>query len=168
MSEKRPAVDDLVPVTVRTLAVDPVSNMPVVILETDDGTSFLPIWIGLFEANSIALHLEGVNMPRPLTHDLLKSLVEALDFTVERVVIHTLEDNVFFAKLTLRGPGDRRVQVDSRPSDALAVALRCGASIYVAQPVLEAARMTGIPDNEETVRTILERLRPEDMGRWEM
>ncbi len=154
--------------TVRTLAVDPVSNMPVVILESPGGEGYLPIWIGLFEANSIALQLEGITMPRPLTHDLLKSLVEKLGHTIERVVIHSLEENVFFAKLMVRRPDGSTVEVDSRPSDALAVALRCGATILVARTVLDQAQMTGTADDDEAIRAILERLRPEDLGRWEM
>ena len=148
--------------------MDPVSNMPVVILESKDTEAYLPIWIGLFEANSIALQLEGVAMPRPLTHDLLKSLVEALGHVVETVVIHSLEENVFFAKLQIKCPDGSTVEVDSRPSDALALALRCGAPILVSRRVLEEARLTGLPDNEDVIRSILERLRPEDMGRWEM
>ncbi len=168
MGRSHAAAEELVPVTVRTLAVDPVSNMPVVILESTESAAYLPIWIGLFEANSIALQLEGVAMPRPMTHDLLKSLVESLGYAIEAVVIHSLEENVFFAKLLVRCPDGSTVEVDSRPSDALAVALRCGASIMVARAVLDAAQLTGLPDNEESIRAILERLRPEDMGRWEM
>ncbi len=168
MGRSHAAADELVPVTVRTLAVDPVSNMPVVILESTETESYLPIWIGIFEANSIALQLEGVPMPRPMTHDLLMSLVKTLGSTIDAVVIHTLEENIFFAKLIVRCRDGSTVEVDSRPSDALAVALRCGASIMVTRSVLDEAQLTALPDNEETIRSILKRLRPEDMGRWEM
>jgi len=156
-----------VKMTVRALVMDPVSNMPVVILEQPESNAYLPIWIGVCEANSIALVLESVPTPRPMTHDLVGSLVDAMGYSVDHVLIHSLNDSVFLASIHLIGQGGAVCEVDSRPSDAIAIALRSDADVLVDQSVLERA-LVAESSQEETIRAILERLRPEDMGEYEM
>jgi bifunctional DNase/RNase len=156
-----------VKMTVRGLVMDPTSNSPVVILENDDGNTFLPIWIGVCEANSIALELEGVDTPRPMTHDLIQSLIETTGHAVDHVFIHTLDDSVFIASIQLRDAQSTVHQIDSRPSDAIALALRAKADVLVDPSVLERAVMTEATV-DETIRSILEKMRPEDMGEYEM
>lgn len=121
------------------LVMDPQSKSPVVMLKEDGGEQALPIWIGILEAAAIAYALEGVQPPRPMTHDLLKMLLEELGAGVPRIDIDALEDNVFHAKLHLVLPGGNRRLVDCRPSDGLAVALRLGAEIYAEEKVLQRA-----------------------------
>lgn len=127
------------PVTVRGLTVDPSTNAPIVILKAEGGTRLLPIWIGLFEANAIALQMENISTQRPMTHDLLKNLVELLGATVERAVVDNLRENTFFATIYLRS-GVQEMRLDARPSDAIALALRAGAPLYVTRDVLERSR----------------------------
>jgi hypothetical protein len=153
--------------TVRGLIMDPVSNMPVVVLQNPDGDSFLPIWIGVCEANSIALELEGVSTPRPMTHDLIRNLLDTTGFLVDHVYIHTLDESVFIASIHLRGAEGAERTVDSRPSDAIALALRAKADVLVDPSVLDRAEVPGA-STEDALRAILERLRPEDMGEYEM
>ena len=153
--------------TVRGLVMDPASNSPVVILENSEGNAFLPIWIGVCEANSIALELEGVETPRPMTHDLIRDLLVTAGCTVDHIFIHSLDDSVFIASIQLRDASAATHQVDSRPSDAIALALRAKADVLVDPSVLERAVMTE-SSVEETLRSILERMRPEDMGEYEM
>ena len=114
--------------TVRGLALDPVTNAPIVILKAEGGTRLLPIWIGLFEANAIAIEMEKIVAPRPMTHDLLKNMIELLDARMERMVVDNLQENTFFASIYLRSDG-REHRLDARPSDAIALALRTGAPI---------------------------------------
>jgi bifunctional DNase/RNase len=163
------APDSSAPVlmTVRGLVMDPASNSPVVILENSEGDAFLPIWIGVCEANSIALELQGVETPRPMTHDLIKDLLATAGCTVDHIFIHSLDDSVFIASIQLRDASAATHQVDSRPSDAIALALRAKADVLVDPSVLERAQMTE-SSVEETLRSILERMRPEDMGEYEM
>jgi bifunctional DNase/RNase len=153
--------------TVRGLVMDPASNSPVVILENSEGNALLPIWIGVCEANSIALELQGVETPRPMTHDLIKDLLATAGCTVDHIFIHSLDDSVFIASIQLRDASAITHQVDSRPSDAIALALRAKADVLVDPSVLERAQMTE-SSTEETLRSILERMRPEDMGEYEM
>ena len=115
----------MVKMEIKGLLMDPVSNMPVVVLRDSTNGVFLPIWVGIFEANAIALQMEKIATPRPMTHDLLKNLLSELDATVERIVINDLRDNTFFARIHLLR-GETRWDVDSRPSDAIALALRVG------------------------------------------
>jgi bifunctional DNase/RNase len=152
---------------VRGLVMDPASNSPVVILENSESNAFLPIWIGVCEANSIALQLEGVETPRPMTHDLVRDLLATAGCTVDHIFIHSLDDSVFIASIQLRDASATTHQVDSRPSDAIALALRAKADVLVDPSVLERAVMTE-SSVEETLRSILERMRPEDMGEYEM
>jgi hypothetical protein len=132
--------------TVRGLALDPVTNAPIVILKTEGGARLLPIWIGLFEANAIALEMEKIGTPRPMTHDLLKNMIDLLDARMERMVVDNLEENTFFASIYLRRDG-REHRLDARPSDAIALALRTGAPIFVTEDVL--ARSRGIEVDED-------------------
>ncbi len=156
-----------VKMTVRGLVMDPTSNSPVVILENNDGNTFLPIWIGVCEANSIALELEGVDTPRPMTHDLIQTLIETTGHVIDHVFIHTLDDSVFIASIQLRDAQETTHQIDSRPSDAIAIALRAKADVLVDPSVLERAVMSEATV-DETIRSILEKMRPEDMGEYEM
>jgi bifunctional DNase/RNase len=155
---------------IKGLLMDPVSNMPVVILRDAADGVFLPIWVGIFEANAIALEMEKISTPRPMTHDLLKNLLEELDATVDRIVINELKDNTFFARIHLIR-GDRRWSVDSRPSDAIALALRARAEIFVEEEVLEKSksiRVEGAEGDPERLKKWLEEVNPEDLGKYRM
>lgn len=152
---------------IRALVVDPVSKMPVVILQRSDEGVFLPIWIGVCEANAIALELEGVKTPRPMTHDLMISVISSAGFTVERVCIHTLRESVFLAAISILDRNGNAREVDARPSDAIALALRAKAPVFVSAQVLAEAQVEET-SHEEALRQILERLRPEDLGEYEM
>lgn len=134
------------PMTVRGLTLDPVTNAPIVVLKAEGGSRILPIWIGLFEANAIAIEMEKIDTPRPMTHDLLKNVIGLLEARVERVVVDNLRGNTFFASIYLQcGAQERRL--DARPSDAIALALRAGAPIFVTEDVL--ARSRGVDSAED-------------------
>lgn len=170
------------------LILDPASDVPVLILREIGGTVFLPIWIGVFEANAIALALEGIRTPRPMTHDLLGSCLTVLGARLLRVEIHRLSEGTFYARLLLgaHGQGDEAAApgealrsrpeplvVDSRPSDGIALALRSGAPIWIARSVLDealATRVAAVSDSsdEERLRDWLEQARPEDLGKYRM
>lgn len=163
------ASQTFVTVEVRALLVDPTTEAPVVILQVTDSTELLPIWIGGFEAQSIAMAIEGLESPRPMTHDLLKTVVEGTGFAVAGVRIHSLEDGVFKASATLRSldPVRENLDIDARPSDAIALALRAKAPIEVSQTVMDLAHVEK-QSVDEALRTILEQLEPEDLGEYEM
>ncbi len=155
---------------VKALIVDPIANMPVVILRDAGDRSFLPIWVGVFEANAIALQLEGVRTPRPMTHDLLRQTISQLDGTVERVVITKLQENTFFAEIHLR-VGGREVVVDSRPSDAIALALRTSSPVFVEESVLEKSQAqddSAELQSHERLRKWFEEADPESLGKYKM
>ena len=160
----------MVKMEIKGLLMDPVSNMPVVVLRDAENGVFLPIWVGIFEANAIAIQMEKIATPRPMTHDLLKNLIGELDATVERIVINDLRDNTFFARIHLLR-GGTRWDVDSRPSDAIALALRVDAEIFVEEEVLEKSK-TLKPDGEDTdperLKKWLEEVNPEDLGKYRM
>lgn len=160
----------MVKMEIKGLLMDPVSNMPVVVLRDSANGVFLPIWVGIFEANAIALQMEKIATPRPMTHDLLKNLLLELDATVERIVINDLRDNTFFARIHLLR-GETRWDVDSRPSDAIALALRVDAEIFVEEEVLEKSK-TLRPEGDETdperLKKWLEEVNPEDLGKYRM
>jgi bifunctional DNase/RNase len=155
---------------IRGLMMDPVTNMPIVILKDVNGNSILPIWVGVYEANAIALEIEKVITPRPMTHDLIKTLLLGLDTTVRKVVVSELKEDTFYAVIWLEKDGEV-ISVDSRPSDALALALRLDCPIYVEDSVLKsskaAASSTDKVANEE-LRRWLENLNDEDLGRYKM
>jgi len=160
---------NLVAMTIKGLMLDPVSNSPIVVLKDDAEKFFLPIWVGIFEANAIALQLENVSTPRPMTHDLLRNMIAELDARVTRVVINDLRDSTFFAQIRVI-IGERTLELDARPSDAIALALRADAPIFVAQSVLEQAQ-TISPDSgdqDEKMKKWFEQLDTDDLGKYKM
>ena len=161
---------DLVSMSIKGLMLDPVSNSPIVVLKDEAEKFFLPIWVGIFEANAIALQLENVTTPRPMTHDLLRNMIAELDAQVTRVVINDLRDSTFFAQIRLTF-GSKTLEVDARPSDAIALALRAEAPIFVAQSVLEQAQTITPEDGEDPVvrsKKWFENLGPDDLGKYQM
>jgi bifunctional DNase/RNase len=158
----------VVEVKINGLAVDAGAKSHVVILKEKDGERVLPIWIGPAEAQAIARELAGQRFPRPLTHDLLATIVEGLKAKVTRVVISDLRDNTFFANLVIERDGEV-VSIDARPSDSIAVALRCGADIFVNEKLLAEPGEQEEPTEEEKaqeLRRFLENLDPEDFGKY--
>lgn len=155
---------------IRGLMMDPVTNMPIVILKDAGGDAVLPIWVGIYEANAIALEIEKVTTPRPMTHDLLKNLLTGLDASVRKVVVNELRDDTFFAIIWVERDG-QIISIDSRPSDALALALRVDCPIFVEDEVLKTSRMaSAVSDrvSQEELRKWLENLGDEDLGRYKM
>ena len=156
---------------VRGLALDPVSNMPIIILRDEEEKRSLPIWVGIFEANAIALELEKIATPRPMTHDLIKNIVESVEAKIEKIVVTDLRENTFFALIHLR-LGEEEITVDSRPSDAIALALRAGAPIFVEEDVVRRAKSVEVApkesDDQEKLKEWLENLTPEDFGKYKM
>ncbi len=156
--------------SVKGLTLDPLTNMPIVILKDVEDQRVLPIWIGLFEANAIALELERITTPRPMTHDLMRDLIAGMEATVTKIVVNDLKNNTFYAviHLTLNG---NQIVVDSRPSDAIALALRSEAPIYVSSEVVNKAKSIDITkESEESdqLKEWLENLKPEDFGKYQM
>lgn len=155
---------------VKALIVDPIANMPVVILRDADDKSFLPIWVGVFEANAIALQLEDVPTPRPMTHDLLRQTLERLGATLERVVVTKLHENTYYAEIHLSTAGGP-VVLDSRPSDAIALALRTSSPVFVEEEVLERSRAqddSAEAQSHERLRKWFEEADPESLGKYRM
>lgn len=178
------------------LALDPVSNAPIILLREKDGERVVPIWIGVVEASAIAFELEGVQLPRPMTHDLLKTSIQSLGARVEKVRVVDLRDNTYFAEVVLNS-SNGEVIIDARPSDAIALALRTRSPVYCAQHVVEAAHVQAQksespavsesqsetaeqaePENEgpkpildigaQSPLEVLENLSPEDFGKYKM
>jgi hypothetical protein len=154
---------------VRGLTLDPLSNMALVILRDLEGTKALPIWVGIPEANAIALEIEQVPTPRPMTHDLIKNILEGIHATVTRVVVNDLKDSTFYATITL-SVGGREYHIDSRPSDAIAVALRVKAPIFVTLDVIERAgsidlSTQNLSEDTDRLKEWLENIKPEDFGK---
>jgi len=155
---------------IRGLMMDPVTNMPIVILRESDSETVLPIWVGVYEANAIALEIEKVSTPRPMTHDLLKNLLIGLETTVRKVVVTELKDDTFYAVIWLERRGEI-IGIDSRPSDALALALRMDCPIYVEEEVLKNSKIaTAASDrvSSDDLRRWLENLGEDDLGRYKM
>ncbi len=155
---------------IRGLMMDPVTNMPIVILKDVNSNTILPIWVGVYEANAIALEIEKVATPRPMTHDLIKGLLRGLQTGVKKVVVSDLKDDTFYAVIWLERDG-QIISVDSRPSDALAVALRLDCPIYVEDTVLKSSKVAASVSDKvtnEELRRWLENLSDEDMGRYKM
>ena len=160
----------LIEMTIKGLMLDPITNTPIVILKDKDGDRVLPIWVGLFEANAIALQIENVATPRPMTHDLLRNIITDLDGRVDRIVVSDLKENTFYAvvHLTVRG---ERVAVDARPSDAIALALRTRAQIMVEETVIENAKNVDFGAerlNPDKVQQWLEALDPAELPKYKM
>ena len=155
---------------IRGLVMDPVTNMPIVILKDVNGTSVLPIWVGIYEANAIALEIEKVSTPRPMTHDLLKNLLLGLETQVHKIVVSELRDDTFYALIWLEKDG-QIMSIDCRPSDARALALRVDCPIYVEDEVLKNSKISGGASDKvtnEELRKWLENLNDDDMGRYKM
>lgn len=156
--------------TIKGLMVDPITNMPIIILRDKDGQRVLPIWVGVFEANAIALQIDNVTTPRPMTHDLLRNVIQDLHGTIERIVVSDLKDNTFYALIYLRVNGEV-VAVDARPSDAIALALRARAPIFVEETVIDNAKTADlVPEkgDAERLQKWLENLDPDDLGKYKM
>ena len=156
--------------TIKGLMVDPITNMPIVILKDKAGERVLPIWVGVFEANAIALQIENVATPRPMTHDLLRNVIGDLDGSVDRVVVSDLKDNTFYAVIHLPVRGER-VAVDARPSDAIALALRTRSPILVEESVIDNAKTVDFasePADSDRLQKWLESLDPEELGKYKM
>jgi bifunctional DNase/RNase len=160
-----------VEVRIRGLMMDPATSMPIVVLKDIASETVMPIWVGIFEANAIAIEIEKVAAPRPMTHDLTRNLIRHLNARLERVVISELKDDTFFAVLWLR-QGDEPLVIDARPSDAIALALRADCPIFVAEEVMQTAKLntSGPPEGPtaEQLRGWLEGLNDEDLGRYKM
>ena len=170
--QKRMHTDSFgVEVRIRGLTLDPATSMPIIVLKDVASETVVPIWVGIFEANAIAIEIEKVAVPRPMTHDLAKNLMRHLNAQLERVVISELKDDTFFAVLWMRQGGESMV-IDARPSDAIALALRADCPIYVAEEVMQAAKLntTGPAEDQaaEQLRGWLEGLNDEDLGRYKM
>jgi bifunctional DNase/RNase len=157
-------------VKIRGLMMDPVTNMPVVVLKEAQGTGILPIWVGVYEANAIALEIEKVQTPRPMTHDLLKNVLTGLDVRLHKVVVSELRDDTFYALIWMEREG-QLISMDSRPSDALALALRLDCPIFVEEEVLKSSKKAGLvaeKGSSDELRKWLENLNDEDLGRYKM
>jgi hypothetical protein len=155
---------------IKGLMVDPVTNMPIVILRDKEGDRVLPIWVGIFEANAIALQIENIATPRPMTHDLLRNVIRDLTGIVQRIVISDLKETTFYALIYLQ-VGEEVVAIDARPSDAIALALRTQAPIFVEEHVIESAKTVDFkPESSDSDRLHrwLESLDPEELGKYKM
>jgi len=156
--------------TIRGLLMDPVSNMPIIVLKDIGGEMVLPIWVGGYEAQAIALEMEKVTTKRPMTHDLIKNVLLGLDAHVHKVVVTELKDDTFYAVIWLERGGEV-ISVDSRPSNALALALRVDCPIFVEEGVLKTSKLaSGMSDKttNDELRKFLEGLDDEDMGKYKM
>ena len=141
---------------IRGLMMDPVTNMPIVVLKDVGGDTVLPIWVGVYEANAIALEIEKVTTPRPMTHDLIKNILIGFDTHVHKIVVSELRDDTFFAVIWMEREG-KVISIDSRPSDALAVALRVDCPIFVDEEVLKTSKAAS---------TSADRISPDDLRKW--
>jgi len=155
---------------IRGLMMDPVTNMPIVVLKDVHGNSVLPIWVGVYEANAIALEIEKVQTPRPMTHDLLRNVFLGLEVRVDKIVVNDLKDDTFYAVIWIERDG-QLMMIDSRPSDALALALRMDCPIFVEEQVLKNSKVSNALAQSATndqIRNNLEGFTDEDFGRYKM
>jgi bifunctional DNase/RNase len=151
---------------IKGLMVDPISNMPIVILRDKEGTRTLPIWVGMSEANAIALQIENIATPRPMTHDLLRNVIHDLKASVDKIVVCDLQDGTFYALIYLHVNGES-LAIDSRPSDAIALALRTRAPIFVEEAVIDSAKTVDVATDKadaDRLQKYLESLDPDDLG----
>ena len=162
------------PMLVSGLTIDPLTNSPIVILKEVDGEKTLPIWIGLLEATAIASELEGIKFSRPMTHDLLKNIIEMIDLKVNKIEVCDLKNNTYYALIYFNHNG-KEVSIDARPSDALALSLRVNAPIFVADDVIKKSKQIDLKAEAEDKseqgkkwQKILENLNPEDFGKYKM
>ncbi len=160
----------MVEMKVEGLTLDPLTNMPIIILKDLEGNRALPIWVGFFEANAIALEIEKIATPRPMTHDLMKNLIGDMKGKSNHILVSELKDNTFYAVISMMSGGNT-LKIDSRPSDAIALALRAKAPIYVNETVIEAAKSLDLPDtskvnteDKDQWKKWLENIKPQDFG----
>jgi len=160
----------MVEMKVDGLTLDPLTNMPIIILKDLEGNRALPIWVGFFEANAIALEIEKISTPRPMTHDLMKNLIANMKAEINHILVSELKDNTFYAVISMAHNGNT-LSIDSRPSDAIALALRTKSPIYVNEDVIEAAKSLDLPDTSKTSaedkdqwKKWLENIKPQDFG----
>ena len=156
--------------TIKGLMVDPVTNMPIIILRDQEGQKVLPIWVGVFEANAIALQIENIQTPRPMTHDPLRNIIQDLQAAVEKIVVCDLKENTFYALIHPRTPAGQ-VAIDARPSDAIALALRARAPIFVEESVIDNAKPFdpgGEKPDTDRLQKWLENLDPDELGKYKM
>lgn len=155
---------------IKGLMMDPITNSPIVILQDVQKNTLLPIWVGIFEANAIALQIERIDTPRPMTHDLLRNVLQHLNAEVEKIVVTELKDNTFYALIHLKLNGED-MAIDSRPSDAIALALRTDSPIFVTEDVINSSRNITLDKENldpEDVKEWLENLNPEELGKYKM
>ncbi len=160
----------LIEMTIKGLMVDPITNTPIVILKDTQGDRVLPIWVGISEANAIALQVENVSTPRPMTHDLLRNVISDLDGQVDRVVVSDLRDNTFYAVIHLIVRGES-IAIDARPSDAIALALRTRSPIMVEETVIDTAKTVDFSTertDSDRLQKWLESLDPDELGKYKM
>ena len=151
------------------LGFDPRNLSPLVLLRDMEEMNFLPIWIGIFEAASIAMELQGLHPPRPMTHDLIKSVIDKFNAKIQRIVINDVKDGTFFAVLEIESKDGEKLQIDSRPSDAIALAIRAQAPIFVSEVVMMQAKLVNAEkDAEETkkFKEFVSNLKPEDFTKY--
>ena len=156
--------------SIKGLMVDPITNMPIVILRDKDGQKVLPIWVGIFEANAIALQIENIATPRPMTHDLLRNVIHDLKADIQKIVVSDLKDNTFYALIYLLVNGES-MAIDARPSDAIALALRARAPIFVEDTVIDNAKTVDFAaerTDSDRLQKWLESLDPEELGKYKM
>jgi uncharacterized protein len=160
----------LIEMSIKGLSVDPITNMPIVMLQDKQGDRVLPIWVGIFEAHAIASQIENVSPARPMTHDLLKNVIKDLDGHVERVVVCDLKENTFYALIYMTVRGET-VAIDARPSDAIALALRTRSPILVEESVIDNVKHSELGaerSSPDQLQQWLENLDPDDMGKYKM
>ena len=156
--------------TIKGLMIDPMTNMPIVILKDKEGERVLPIWVGVFEANAIALQIENISTPRPMTHDLIRNILSEIEADVQRIVVCELRENTFYAMIYLDREGET-MAIDARPSDAIALALRTKSPIFVEDDVVESAKgldLSKESSDSERLQKWLEGLNPDDLGKYKM
>ena len=160
----------MVEMKVEGLTMDPLTNMPIVILKDLTGLSALPIWVGIFEANAIALEIESISTPRPMTHDLLKNLIHTFKAEIKHILVNEFKENTFYAVISVVMGGDT-INIDARPSDAIALALRVKAPIYVDETVIQAAKNIELPgkdislfEEKEDLSKWIDNIKPQDFG----
>lgn len=166
-----PSPEDEIAVEINGLILDPNTNAPILILREQGGSSLLPIWIGLFEANAIAMRMEEKQVPRPMTHDLLLDGLRLLGGEVTKVVVCDLRDSTFFAAIHLQRDGGEERHLDARPSDAIAIALRAEAPLFVSRKVLDQAKLSQPSEDlseEDRLKKWLEEANPEELGKYTM
>jgi bifunctional DNase/RNase len=161
----------MVEMKVEGLTLDPLTNMPIIILKDLAGDKALPIWVGYFEANAIALEIEKINTPRPMTHDLLNNMISSLQAKIKHILVTDLKDNTFFAEISVIQNGSD-MTIDCRPSDAIALALRSKSPIFVEEKVIESAKSLDLPDpnklqNQEKQqwKDWITSIKPQDFGK---